>query len=152
MSEHVDDETAVGRAVTGAAVAAAANGELEAGRAGQGDRLRDVVGVGDPDDGRRPGVDATERDRPCLVVVGVVGGDDTAGDGVAQVGDGAVRGGRGHRALLRARVGGASPGSPTRRRIWSGSSVPGEEGLEAIPGLGQALDHAHPDDRLDLLR
>ena len=44
---------------------------------------RDVRGVGDPDDRRRPGFGPGGHDRSSGVVVGVVRGDDAAADGVA---------------------------------------------------------------------
>ena len=47
--------------------------------------VRDVVGVGDPHDQRGPGVDAAEHDGPCLVVVGVAGGDHAPVDAAADV-------------------------------------------------------------------
>ena len=54
----VEDDPALDRAVAGAAVAAGADRQLEAGLAGERDHLGDVVGVGDPDDDARAGVDA----------------------------------------------------------------------------------------------
>ena len=60
----VEDDAALGRAVRRAAVAAGADREVEPVLAGERDDLPDVVGVGDPHDQRRAGVDAAEHDRP----------------------------------------------------------------------------------------
>ena len=77
---EVDDETAVDGPVSGAAVAAAADGELEAAVARRVDHRCDVLGPGDPRDRERPLVDPLEDDLSSLVVRGIVGGDQLAGE------------------------------------------------------------------------
>jgi hypothetical protein len=56
-------------------VAAAADGELEAGLARRVDHRRDVIGAGDPRHRERPLIDALEEDLPRLVVGGSVRSD-----------------------------------------------------------------------------
>ena len=75
-------------AVAGAAVAAAADGQLEPGLPGKSDDGRDVGRIGDADDDRRPAVDATQDDGSRLVVVGVIGRDHLTVDGGAERWDG----------------------------------------------------------------
>ena len=91
MSGQVEHDPALGRAVTGAAVPAAADRELEAGLAGERDTRRDVVRVGDLDDDRRVAVDRAVHDRAGRVVVVVTGPDDPAARGGADLRDGLAR-------------------------------------------------------------
>ena len=65
---EVDDETTVGGPVTRAAMAAAADGELEAGVAGERDDTGDVLGAGDLGDRHRPAVVSLEEDLAGVVV------------------------------------------------------------------------------------
>ena len=73
---QVEHDAAVGGAVPGQAVAAAANRQLQPGLACQRHHLGHVAGVGGPDDDRRPAVDAAVEHGPRLIVGGVAGGDD----------------------------------------------------------------------------
>jgi hypothetical protein len=66
------------------AVAAAANGQLQPGLAGQVDDLGDAGRPGGPDDDGRPLVVAAEEDRPGPVVAVVPGVDDLTGEAAAQ--------------------------------------------------------------------
>ena len=84
---QVDDEPVVDDAVAGAAVAAAPDGQREAGLARDAQDLGDVGGVRDADDGQWPAVDAARHDLPGGVVAGVVGGDDRAAHDGAEVVD-----------------------------------------------------------------
>jgi hypothetical protein len=72
---EVEHDPAVGGAVPGEAVAAAADCELEAGVARERDDARHVGGVCCADDGRRPAVEPAKEDGACLVVPGVIGRD-----------------------------------------------------------------------------
>ena len=85
---QVEDDPAVGRAVAGAAVAAAPDRQLETGLARERDHLGDIVGIGDPDDDRRPVVEATHHHGARLVVVGIPRADDPPGEVSPDVGDG----------------------------------------------------------------
>ena len=90
---QVEHDPALGDAVTGRTVAAAAHGQLEPGRPGERDHVCDVRRVGDLDDDRRPAVDRTGHDGSGLVVLVVVRRDHAARDVGAEFGDGVgVRG------------------------------------------------------------
>ena len=84
---EVEHDGTVDDAVTGGAMATAADGQLEAGLAGERDDGLDVARVGDLDDDRRPGVDAAEEGGPGRVVVGVVGRDHPPADLRAELRD-----------------------------------------------------------------
>ena len=71
----VEDDAALGRAVTRAAVAAAADRELEARPTGDVENGGDVRSVHDPSDRGRVLVEAAVHDRPESVVVRVAGAD-----------------------------------------------------------------------------
>jgi hypothetical protein len=73
--------------VAGYAVAAAADGELQSGLAGEGYDARDVRLVCDPDDDRRPAVDIAVEDGAALVVPGVLRSDHPPLEGRAELGD-----------------------------------------------------------------
>ena len=95
---EVEDDPALGRAVAGQAVAAAADRQLEAGLAGEDDGPRDVAGVGRLDDQRRATVDLREVDLAGVVVGRRPRADDRpgeAGDEGGDVGAGAGRRGWG---------------------------------------------------------
>jgi hypothetical protein len=92
---QVEHDPALGHAVAGQAVAAAADGQLQPGVGGQGHDLGDLGRVGRPDDGRRPPVVLAVEDLAGLVVAGVVGGGDPPVEGVAQPRDRDGRGGDG---------------------------------------------------------
>ena len=93
---EVDHQSAVGRRVAGAAVAAAPDGELEAGFAGDVDDRGDVLRVRDPDDGRWVEIVVVVEDPAGLVVALVVGRDDATRDAVAKVLEGQLGGGHRH--------------------------------------------------------
>jgi len=76
---EVEDDAAVGGAVAADAVAAAADGQLQPGLAGQGHDPGDLGGVGGPDDDRRVEVESAVEHGAGLVVVGVAGCDHPAG-------------------------------------------------------------------------
>ena len=65
---EVDEEAAVDGGVSGPAVAAAADGELEAALACRVDDGCNIIGVGDPRARERPVVDALEEDLSPIVV------------------------------------------------------------------------------------
>ncbi len=77
---QVDDEATVGRAVAGAAVPAAADGERQACLAGIPDRARHVGVVHRPDDDGRPRIGAAEHDGARTVVPLVGRADHAAAD------------------------------------------------------------------------
>jgi hypothetical protein len=91
---QVEHDPDVGGAVAGAAVAAAAHGELRAGLARQRDDRRDVGCVRDAHDHGRSGIELAGHDRARGVVFGVARRDDAAPDGGSQLvdGDGGGRG------------------------------------------------------------
>ncbi len=78
---EVEHDAALGDAVAGGAVAAAADGQLGAGPAGEPDDVGDVVRVGGAGDDGRPAVDAGHEDGARLVVAGVLRRDGGALDG-----------------------------------------------------------------------
>ena len=82
---EVEHDPAIGDAVTGDAVAAAADGELQPGLARERDDARDIGRVRGPDDDRRPAVDPAVEDGARLVVAGVVGRDHPAVEVGAEV-------------------------------------------------------------------
>ena len=150
---EVEDDAALGHAVTGAAVATAADGELEARLARETHDVGHVVDVGDLDDDSGSAVDPTGHHGPGSVVVGVAGCDDLALEFGPQLRD---REGRGS-GLVR-RHGSAS--SRSRRRLVETDpdgapnmvgSVRREMRLEAVPGLDQALLHPDPDGEIEVL-
>ena len=73
---EVEHDAVVDHAVAGRAVAAAADGQVGAGLAGERDDAGDVGRVGDPDDHGRPAVDRAEENGARLVVAGVLRCDD----------------------------------------------------------------------------
>ena len=75
---EVEHDPPVGDAVTGDAVAAAADGQLQPGLARQRDDASDVGRVRGPDDDRRPAVDPAVEDGAGLVVLGVVRRDHSS--------------------------------------------------------------------------
>ena len=83
---EIEDDPALGDAVSGGAVATAADGELRPGVASERDDARDVRGVGDADDHGRPAVDRAGEDPPRLVVFSVLRRDDLALEVVGEVG------------------------------------------------------------------
>jgi hypothetical protein len=91
---QVQHDPAVGGAVAGEAVAAAADRQLQPAVAGQGDDLGDVAGGGGSHDGGGVLVEAAVEQLAGLVVGGVVGGDHLPVEDLAQVRD-RVRGVRG---------------------------------------------------------
>ena len=91
---QVEHDPALGGAVAGVAVAAAADGQLQPALGGQGHHPGDLGGVGRPGDGRRAAVQAAVEQRPRLVVAGVAGDDHLAVDGGPQPGEVDGRGGR----------------------------------------------------------
>ena len=72
---EIEHDPALGSAVTGAAVTAAADRELHAPLAGVDHDVGHVGRVGDPDDDRRMGVDSAEEDGASRVIVGIARGD-----------------------------------------------------------------------------
>ena len=76
----VEHDPALDGAVGRPAVSAGAHGQLETAVSGERDDRPDVIGVRDPHDQRGTGVDAADRHGPCLVVVGVAGGDHASAD------------------------------------------------------------------------
>src|SRR6185436_20291083 len=92
---NVEDDPAVRRAVGGATVSAAPDGQLQATLQGNREHRGDVTGVGDAGDRGRAAVEAAVDDRPGGVVVRVAGRDDGAPDARAQRvnGNGRVDGG-----------------------------------------------------------
>ena len=120
QQREVENDPALADAVAGAAVAAAAHGQLQAVLAGQPDDGRDLGGVGRPDDHRRPAVDERQEDRAGGVVVLVAGCDHLPGEVGAQALDRKL-GMLGHHTSPRSRVQGERPagaaklsGRPTR--------------------------------------
>ena len=77
---EVEHDPAVGRAVPGVAVAAAADGELRSALASERDDSRDIVGIRDPHDRRRALVRPAVEGRSRRVVRGVVRTDDATGN------------------------------------------------------------------------
>jgi hypothetical protein len=75
---QVDQQPALGAAVAGQAVTAAADRDLEAGAGGELQRPGDVPGVGRPDDQRRVEVAEQVVAPPGVVVAGVAGAEDRA--------------------------------------------------------------------------
>ena len=88
---HVEHDAAVGGAVAGGAVAAAADGQLEPGLAGVRDDAGDVGRAGGAHDQGGAPVDGSHEDGPRLVVAGVIGRDDLAFDVADEVGSGEHR-------------------------------------------------------------
>ena len=86
QGREVEHDPALGGAVAGGAVAAAADGQLGPGLARERDDAGDVGGVGGADDHGRAAVDRAHEDAPRVVVVGVVGRDDPAVDVVGEAG------------------------------------------------------------------
>jgi len=85
----------LGDAVTGAAVAAAADGELPPGLSRARDDARNVGRVRHPDDDGWPAINPADEDGARLVVAGVARRDHPTVEGGAQVRDG--EGGRAER-------------------------------------------------------
>src|SRR6185436_20860399 len=79
---NVEDDPAVRRAVSGTAVTAAANRQLEAALAGDREHGSDVSGVGDAGDRRRTAVETAVDDRSRGVIVRVAGHDHGTADAV----------------------------------------------------------------------
>jgi hypothetical protein len=85
-SGQVEDDAAVGGAVAGVAVPAAADGQLEPVVAGHGDDPADLGGVGGADDRRRSELlEPAVEQGPGLVVARIVGRDHGAAEAVAQL-------------------------------------------------------------------
>lgn len=81
---EIEHHAPIGRAVAGAAVAAAAHGERKAALACEGDHPRDISCINRPgNDGRAP-IDAAMENHPGLVIVEVIRRNDTTAQGVAQ--------------------------------------------------------------------
>ena len=78
---QVEDDAALGRAVAGAAVAAAPDGKLEPGVGREADDLLDVADVGGADDGGR--MEVAVHHLPLPVVAGVGRAEHLARDGSA---------------------------------------------------------------------
>ena len=93
---QVDDDPAIGRAVAGGRMPAAANGQLGADLGGVANDPRDVLCARDADDRPGPEVDAAHHDGAELVVVGVAGNDHAAIQAIAQSLDGDRWGRCGH--------------------------------------------------------
>src|ERR671916_487486 len=83
-SRAVTPPSAHAHAVARAGVAPAANRDLQAGVGGEAHGPRDVAGVRHANDEGRTSIDCTGHDHAHRVVLGVVGGDDSAADRVAQ--------------------------------------------------------------------
>jgi hypothetical protein len=109
---EVEDDPAVGHAVTGDAVAAAADRERQAALAGGGDDAGDVVVVRDANDDRRPTVEAAVEQSARPLVLGIARRDDLAGHDRSKH----VGGGRGHVGPPRCRHGRAA--LPRRSRQY----------------------------------
>ena len=73
---QVEHDPSLARAVAGRTVAAASDGELEAGLPRKRDDAGDLAGVGGPHDRRRPAVDRRQEDAPRRVVAWVAGADN----------------------------------------------------------------------------
>jgi hypothetical protein len=85
---EVENDPAVGAAVAGVAVPAAAHGELHLALSRQGHDLGDLGGVARADDRHRPqAVEPTVEQRPGLFIAGAVGGDQATGESIAQLPD-----------------------------------------------------------------
>ncbi len=111
---QIELNAAIGAAVAGTAVAAAPNGDLQAGILRERDRPDDVLLAAGPDDGRRAEVVSAVEHRPGLVVPGVARDDDAAVESGVEPGDG--RGCRTHHALLPSRSVRGRPGTGTSER------------------------------------
>ena len=86
---EIEDDAVVDRAVTGGAVTAAANGELDAVIAREVHDGHDVVGVCHADDRGRPPIGGgRDEDGPGRLVIRVFRADDPAADRGLQVRDG----------------------------------------------------------------
>ena len=105
QAAQVEQDPAVRRAVAGPAVAAAPDGQLEPGLAGQVDDIGDVAGVRGADDDRRPPVEPADEDGTGRVVPGIVGGDEP----VAEVGPQPVEGKGGTGGLHGTLLAGGAP-------------------------------------------
>ena len=75
---QIEHDAPVGRAVAGTTVTAAANRELDAILAREGDDLTDTTGVDRLHDGPRPPVEPAHEERAGLIVAGVIGRDHPA--------------------------------------------------------------------------
>src|SRR5690606_33629002 len=82
---QVEHDAAIREAVTGHAVPAAADGELDAGIAGQRDDVRNLSRIRGPDDGERAAVEAAVEGGPGLVVLGVIRRDQAFVEARAQL-------------------------------------------------------------------
>ena len=85
-AREVDHDPAFAGPVARAAVAAAADGQLEAALAGERDDASDVIRAGDPRHRGRSAVDALEEDLARLVVRGIVWADHLAVQVGAEIG------------------------------------------------------------------
>ena len=85
-AREVDHDAVVARREAGDAVAAAPNRDDELLLTGEAEGRDDVVGAGRPHDQGRPTVDHAVPDRARIVVAGVVGAHDLAGESVGQLG------------------------------------------------------------------
>jgi hypothetical protein len=78
---EVENDPAVGAAVAGVAVPAAAHGELHLALSRQGHDLGDLGSVARADDRHRPqAVEPTVEQRPGPFIAGAVGGDQATGE------------------------------------------------------------------------
>jgi hypothetical protein len=82
---QVEHDAPIADAMAGTAVPAATDGQLQPALGRQRDHLGDLGGIGGPHDGLGSAVEPAVEQRSCLVVAGVVGGDDPAVDGRAQL-------------------------------------------------------------------
>ena len=153
MSDRSRTIAALGDAVAGAAVAAAADGELQSRLAREAHDVGHVVDVGDLDDDGRSAVDRTGRPPSGLGRSRRRRRDDLALEIGAQLRDGEGRGAvwfvvigqpprRGRRRPVESRPDGAPNMVGSVRR---------EMRLEAVPGLGQALLHPDPNREVEVL-
>ena len=82
---EVDHHPAVGDGPAGDVVPAAAHGDLESRVAGERERADDVIGGPAADDQRRSAVDEAVVDGACLVVAGVLRGEDGSREPLLQL-------------------------------------------------------------------
>ena len=86
-SGEIEDDPTLARAVAGIAVAATADGELEAGLPGERDDQGNVVSVDRPHDGCGAAVDRRQEDAPRRVVADIVGAENGPGQVGPELGD-----------------------------------------------------------------